>query len=183
MVYGMWKASDEVILGLIITLQLEKEIPDPDMAVQFLGTVCGDRDMDSRPKQNPSITSLHEYTLKCQIRETAQVGKDSGVYRYTTARTRRYLLFAFSVGFLQILFMAGAVEHPIQQHCSVPGQDLYKLLIPPCACNVNWKSTLHIMWLGASTSTGPPNHLIPLISKSELINHYGYNWQVKWFYS
>ena len=72
------------------------------------------------------------------------------------------------IGFLQFLFLAGATEHPIQQHCTLQaGQasELYKVIVPPCACSSVHKAVVHVMW--TSTLEGSaPNHVIPLLPLS-----------------
>ena len=76
-------------------------------------------------------------------------------------------MFLYPVGFLQLLFVAGATGHPIQQHCDLSGyHDLYKTLVPPCSCSESYGSVLHIMWINTSqTLGGCPNHIVPLITK------------------
>ncbi len=51
------------------------------------------------------------------------------------------------LGYLQLLFLAGAIEHPLQQHCSHQGQELYNLLVPPCSCVESYKLVLDLMWI------------------------------------
>ncbi len=135
-----------------------------DTAVQFLATVCGSAAvLNGRLKDTPNVKSIHSYTLKSQIKEASRLGRDSGSY------SKYYFLYHSPkcLGFLQILFLAGALQRPVQQHCNEIQQDLYKLLVPPCSCTNNYKSTLHIMWIRMSDeSIGGPNHLIPLIANS-----------------
>lgn len=119
-----------------------------DAAVQFLFTVVGsDEDVDRRPKSNPSLTEVHSYTLHTLIRDSARIGRDAG--------------------FLQLLFLAGATGHPIQQHSNLSDHhDLYKTLVPPCSCAEKYKSVVHIMWTNSSqTPGGSPNHIIPLVEE------------------
>ena len=60
-------------------MQLEREIPEVDIAVQFLSTVAGSHeDMEGRPKENPSVTEVHTYTLCTLIRDSARIGRDAG---------------------------------------------------------------------------------------------------------
>lgn len=50
-----------------------------DVAVQFLSTVAGSsEDVDGRPKNNPSATEVHTYTLQTLIRDSAKIGRDAG---------------------------------------------------------------------------------------------------------
>ena len=66
-----------------------------------------------------------------------------------------------------MLFLAGAIGHPIQQHCNLSGHhDLYRTLVPPCSCADTYGSVVHILWTNLSlTPGGCPNHIIPLIEK------------------
>ena len=51
-----------------IILQLTKEVPDVDVAIQFLMTVAGsNREVDSRPKHNPGAAEIHQYTLQAAV--------------------------------------------------------------------------------------------------------------------
>ena len=70
-------------------------------------------------------------------------------------------------GLLQILFLAGATQHPIQQHCA-QSHEVYNLQLPPCACCESYRELLHIMWVGSFDDTlvacgTQPNHIIPLL--------------------
>lgn len=71
-------------------------------------------------------------------------------------------------GFLQMLFVAGATKHPIQQHCNLTEHHaLYQNMVPPCCCADTYESVVHIMWTNTSHA-GPgacPNHIIPLVEK------------------
>lgn len=61
-------------------LQLEKEIPEVDTAVQFLFTIAGSQDnVEGRPKDNPSVTEMHTYSLRTLIRDSAKIGRDAGI--------------------------------------------------------------------------------------------------------
>ena len=76
----------------------------------------------------------------------------------------------FLTGLLQILFLAGATQHPIQQHC-VQSHEVYNLQLPPCACCESYRELLHIMWIvfddtesdSLFTCGTQPNHIIPLL--------------------
>ena len=63
-----------------------------------------------------------------------------------------------------MLFVAGALGHPIKQHCHHVGQDLYNVLVPPCSCAEELKCVLHVLWVDASGGNRAPNHLVPLIA-------------------
>ncbi len=55
-------------------------MPDVDTPIQFLATVVtGRNDVEQRPKDNPSAAELHAYTIKVSLRDTAKVGRDSGI--------------------------------------------------------------------------------------------------------
>lgn len=136
-----------------------------DIAVQFLSTVAGSyEDVEGCPKDSPSTTQMRTYTLCTLIRDSARVGRDAG--NLCIKVSWNGIIIAF-VGFLQLLFLAGATGHPIQQHCNLSGyHDLYKTLIPPCSCAESYRSVVHIMWTNLSQTTGGSlNHIIPLIEK------------------
>lgn len=60
-------------------MQLERELPDVDVAVQFLSTVARRyKDVDDRPKNSPNVTEVHTYTLQTLIRDSAKIGRDAG---------------------------------------------------------------------------------------------------------
>ena len=62
-----------------IILQLTKEVPDVDVAIQFLMMVAGsNRDVDSRPKHNPGAAEIHQYTLQAAVKDAARIGRDAG---------------------------------------------------------------------------------------------------------
>ena len=68
-------------------------------------------------------------------------------------------------GFLQVLFLAGAIQHPIHQHCLME-YDFCNLLVPPCACSDFYGEVIHIMWvrmIEEESALAPPNHIIPLL--------------------
>ena len=75
-------------------------------------------------------------------------------------------------GLLQILFLAGATQHPIQQHC-VQSHEVYNLQLPPCAYCESYKELLHIMWIVFDDTDSllacgtQPNHIIPLLPTSK----------------
>ena len=55
-------------------LQLEKEIPEVDTAVQFLLTTAGSQDnVEGRPKDNPSGTEMHIYSLRGILQKLAEM--------------------------------------------------------------------------------------------------------------
>jgi hypothetical protein len=61
-------------------MQLEAEIPDVDMAIQFLYTVAASNaDVDRRPKANPTAKDIHTYTLQTAIRDCAKADRDAGI--------------------------------------------------------------------------------------------------------
>ena len=53
------------------------EIPEIDVAIQFLMTVSSIDTVGRRPK-TVSIDEIHRFTLQNQIQDTAKVGRDSG---------------------------------------------------------------------------------------------------------
>ena len=74
-------------------------------------------------------------------------------------------------GLLQILFLAGATHHPIQQHC-FQTHEVYNLQLPPCACCESYRELLHIMWVRFDDDNlyacgTQPNHIIPLLPTSK----------------
>lgn len=80
--------------------------------------------------------------------------------------------FSWHAGFLQLLFLAGATNHPIQQHCSRRIGELYKLMVPPCSCAESYKPVADVMWVNfGGDKQGLPNHLVPLISCSGEMNY------------
>ena len=60
-----------------IILQLTKEVPDVDVAIQFLMTVAGSN-RDVEPKHNPSAAEIHQYTLQAAVKDAARIGRDTG---------------------------------------------------------------------------------------------------------
>lgn len=131
------------------------------MATQFLWTVSSSMQViNRRPCNDPSPEQIHLYTLQTQIIDSAKVGQDAGKCMYT-----KYGDNHVCTGFLQILFLAGATGHLIQQHCSQQGQELYNLLVSPCSCLETVKPKLNVMWVNFSGHLATYNHLIPLISK------------------
>lgn len=119
--------------------------------------------VEKRPKMNPSVDELHRFTLFTQILDTAKLGRDAGVQYINYTCT--YIII-FCPGFLQLLFLAGATNHPIQQHCCLQNAaELYQLMVPPCGCANSYKPVAHIMWINFDGEQALlPNHLIPLIS-------------------
>lgn len=64
------------------SMQLKQDMPSPDVAVQFLRTVVSsDVDVRTRPMDNPTVEDIHLHTLKTQIKDTAKIGRDSGILK------------------------------------------------------------------------------------------------------
>ena len=64
--------------------------------------------------------------------------------------------------------MAGAIQHPIQQHCGVM-YEFYNLLVPPCGCCEVYGEVINIMWVRMVEEESlleAPNHIIPLMSNA-----------------
>ena len=59
-------------------------MPQVDTAIQFLRTVSSSNAVQNRPMSNPSIDDLHLYTLQTQIKDTAKIGRDAGIYITST---------------------------------------------------------------------------------------------------
>ena len=148
--------------ALSYNLQLKEELPDVDTAVQFLMTVAGcNRDVDSRPKHNPVAVEIHQHTLQAAVKDAAKIGRDAGEDNCSQCHSINH----YYTGFLQVMFLAGAISHPIQQHCNLNGHELYKTLVLPCSCNTNYDSIVNIMWTNLSQDAcGSPNHIIPLLA-------------------
>lgn len=53
-------------------------MPQEETAVQFLRAVSSDSAVLNRPMLNPSVDGIHTYTLRCQIKDTAKIGRDAG---------------------------------------------------------------------------------------------------------
>ncbi len=86
-------------------------MPDVDTAIQFLATVVTGR--NDVPKDNPSAAELHAYTIKVSLRDTAKR------FRYIIIIIPPENEYKINgAGFLQLLFLAGAIGHPIQQNSS-----------------------------------------------------------------
>ena len=95
------------------------------------------------------------------MKDTAKIGRDSGISRPLAALINCLRI----IGFVQLLFLAGATQHPIQQHHAQP-HEFYQLLAPPCTCANTFLPVVNLMWVNFSGQLRAPNHIIPLIASS-----------------
>lgn len=65
-------------------------------------------------------------------------------------------IYYSSTGILQILFLSGATQYAIQQHCELP-RDGYNTLLYPIAEAID---TIHIMWVKTDHKSAVLNHLL-----------------------
>ena len=139
-------------------------MPQADVAIQFLMVVSSsDEVVRNRPMNNPTSDDIHLYTIQTQIKDTSKVGRDAGTQFRDKYKVMVRTIVVF-IGFLQLLILAGAIQHPIQQHCTIP-HEFYQLLVPPCSCSSQVLSVANVMWVNFSGNQNrAPNHLIPLIA-------------------
>ena len=101
-------------------MQLEKEIPDVDIAVQFLFTIAGsDENVEGRPKDNPSVTEVHAYSLRTLIRDSAKIGRDAGIYMYVPLLGNHIILQLCRVSTGPVFSRSDKAPHPaaLQPFC------------------------------------------------------------------
>lgn len=113
-----------------------------------------------RPPLQKSYTTILS-RLKLRIQQRLE-----GMQVHSNHMTLWQCHYYFCIAFLQFLFLAGATEHPIQQHCTWrEGQaiELYKTTVPPCPCIDAYKPMVHVMWTSSSQKGSAPNHVIPLL--------------------
>ena len=104
-------------------------------------------------QQTPIVSTMHNYCLFVYVQMSPPPLPPPPPKLFT--------------GLLQILFLAGATQHPIQQHCA-QSHEVYELQLPPCACCESFRELLHIMWVRFDDDTlhtcgTQPNHIIPLL--------------------
>ena len=135
-------------------------MPDLSTVIQFVSVCATSPCAQDMPRgEGVLVKDLLRYLIQAEIRGLAQTTR-AGMNHSTVCYPCSFIVIT---GFIPVMFLAGAIATPIQQHC-VDEHELYTLLVPPCSCCETYKELVHIMWcrIGAA-SLGTYNCILPLL--------------------
>ena len=110
-------------------------MPDLSTVIQFVSLCATSPCAQDMPRgEGVLVKDLLRYLIQAEIRGLAQTTR-AGMNHSTVCYPCSFIV---TTGFIPVMFLAGAIATPIQQHC-VDEHELYTLLVPPYSCCETYK--------------------------------------------